>query len=107
VVAPGSATALNDLRSLQEAEIAGEVWRRRHSVERYDGLVDIEALTLRGTFPDTVLEITWRALCAVGDARDVMVAKLWRRGHDTPESTDVAMAAEDVIEDLYLRAIGD
>jgi len=98
---------MNDLRSRQEAEIAGQVWCRRYTVERYADLVDIEALTLRGTFPDTVLEITWHDLCAVGDARQVMVAKLWPRGQDTSESLDPAIEAEHVIEDLYLRAIGD
>jgi len=98
---------VNEQRSRTEADILGVIWETRQNDERFAELAEIKALALRGQFPDTTLEITWRDLMSTSAANDVMVFKLWPRGQETPVDIDARVEADNILGDLHLRALGD
>lgn len=89
-----------------EADVLARVWTRRDTIERYAGVVAIEALTVSGTYPDTVIEVRWQDLQSRSQAEHTLRYPVWHKW-STATAIDVDYLAEDIIEDVYLRAIGD
>lgn len=89
-----------------EVEVFARVWARRASVERYEGLVAVESVALHGVYPHTTIEVCWRDLMSTSGATDRLEYPIWHKWK-APDEIDADYIAEDVIEDVFLRAIGD